>query len=233
MRRPYCCYRLNYYIWPRRYCWSFFICGVNVFVLFIFKLNDMYFVTFCDVLRNGVLLNGLWAYCIFNKKSFLTGIFGDGRTIRHCSATGYVKPLGYSQHSSIVASEFAPSHAMAFDLAIGQCKSFDYQAGKFWEGLLHRADWRDPQNGFKSAVDYYRTGKLNDETTKWFMNKPEDVLPKGEFGVENQFNNATSVKPSRDLATGNQEVANLQWDMPKPKSDSDLGIAKQKSWWES
>ncbi|MBE4870656.1 MULTISPECIES: DUF3274 domain-containing protein [Enterobacter] len=142
-------------------------------------------------------------------------------------------PVGYSQHSSIVASEFAPSHAMAFDLAIGQCKSFDYQAGKFWEGLLHRADWRDPQNGFKSAVDYYRTGKLNDETTKWFMNKPEDVLPKGEFGVENQFNNATSVKPSRDLATGNQEVANLQWDMPKPKSDSDLGIAKQKSWWES
>lgn len=142
-------------------------------------------------------------------------------------------PVGYSQHSSIVASEFAPSHAMAFDLAIGQCKSFDYQAGKFWEGLLHRADWRDPQNGFKPAVDYYRTGKLQDPQTKFHMNKPDEVLPKGEYGVVNQFNNATSVKPSRDLAAGNQEVANLQWDMPKPKSDSDLGIAKQKSWWES
>ncbi|EQC2549485.1 T6SS effector phospholipase Tle3 domain-containing protein [Enterobacter sichuanensis] len=142
-------------------------------------------------------------------------------------------PVGYSQHSSIVMSEFAPSHAMAFDLAIGQCKSFDYQAGKFWEDLLHRADWRDPQNKNKFAVDYYRTGKLNDETTKWFMNKPEDVLPKGEYGVENQFNNATSVKPSRDLATGNQEVANLQWDMPKAKSDRELGIAGAKGWWES
>ncbi|MCR1300342.1 MULTISPECIES: DUF3274 domain-containing protein [unclassified Enterobacter] len=142
-------------------------------------------------------------------------------------------PVGYSQHSSIVASGYVPSHAMAFDLAIGQCKSFDYQAGKFWEGLLHRADWRDPQNKNKFAVDYYRTGKLNDETTKWFMNKPEDVLPKGEYGVENQFNNATSVKPSRDLATGNQEVANLQWDMPKAKSDRELGIAGAKEWWES
>lgn len=37
----------------------FFIYGVNIFVLFIFKLNDMYFVTFCDVLRNGILFNGL------------------------------------------------------------------------------------------------------------------------------------------------------------------------------
>lgn len=142
-------------------------------------------------------------------------------------------PVGYSQHSSIVASEFAPSHAMAFDLAIGQCKSFDYQAGKFWEGLLHRADWRDPQNGYPFAKEYYRTGKLDNVTTKFFMNKPDDILPKGDFGVENQFNNATAVKPSRDLAAGNQEVANLQWDMPKPKSDNDLGIAKQKSWWES
>src|SRR5690606_13602602 len=41
------------------------------------------------------------------------------------------EPVSYSQHSSIVMSEFAPSHAMAFDLAIGQCKAFDYKAGKF------------------------------------------------------------------------------------------------------
>lgn len=141
-------------------------------------------------------------------------------------------PVGYSQHSSIVMSEFAPSHAMAFDLAIGQCKSFDYQAGKFWEGLLHRADWRDPRNEYPYAKEYYRKGKLDGPTTKFFMNKPDDVLPKGEFGVENQFNNATTVKPSRDLSTGNQEVLNLQWEMPKPKSDIDLGIARQKEWWE-
>jgi len=142
-------------------------------------------------------------------------------------------PVGYSQHSSIVMSEFAPSHAMAFDLAIGQCRSFDYQAGKFWEGLLHRADWRDPLNKNQQAKEYYRTGKLNLPETKNFMNKPEEILPKGDFGVVNQFNNATTVKPSRDLATGNKEVANLQWDMPKSKSDRDLGIKVQKQWWES
>lgn len=90
-----------------------------------------------------------------------------------------IDPVGYSQHSSIVMSEFVPSHAMAFDLAIGQCKSFDYQAGKFWEGLLHRADWRDPQNGYPAAKEYYRTGMLDEQRTKWFMNKPDEVLPKG------------------------------------------------------
>ena len=131
-------------------------------------------------------------------------------------------PVGYSQHSSIVMSEHAPSHAMAFDLAIGQCRAFDYKAGKFWEDLLHRADWRDPLNKNKSAVDYYRAGKMDEMLTKRFMNKPEDVLPKGEYGVVNQFNNAKSVKPSRDLAAGNQEVKNLQWDMPKAKSDAAL-----------
>ncbi|EJB6973492.1 DUF3274 domain-containing protein, partial [Enterobacter hormaechei] len=133
-----------------------------------------------------------------------------------------IDPVGYSQHSSIVMSEFVPSHAMAFDLAIGQCKSFDYQAGKFWEGLLHRADWRDPQNGNQFAKDYYKTGRLNEQFTKNYMNKPDEVLPTGEFGVKNQFNISTTVKPSRDLAIGNQEIANLQWAMPKPKSESQL-----------
>ncbi|HGH4679292.1 TPA: DUF3274 domain-containing protein [Enterobacter bugandensis] len=133
-------------------------------------------------------------------------------------------PVSYSQHSSIVMSEYAPSHAMAFDLAIGQCRSFDYKAGKFWEDLLHRADWRDPLNKNLQAVEYYRSGILPDETTKWFMNRPDDILPKGNFGVVNEFNNATKVKLSRDLAVGNQEVANLQWDMPKAKSDRELGL---------
>jgi len=141
-------------------------------------------------------------------------------------------PVSYSQHSSIVASEYAPSHAMAFDLAIGQCRAFDYKAGKFWEGLLHRADWRDPQNGNVDTKEYYRTGKLPVAETKNFMNKPEGALPPGDFGVVNQFNNATKIIPSRDLAVGNQEVANLQWDMPKAKSDRELGIAGAKEWWE-
>jgi len=130
-------------------------------------------------------------------------------------------------------SDFATSHAMAFDLHIGQCRSFDYKAGEFWEAQLHRADWREPLNGFPAAKEYYQTGQLPEAQTKWFMDKPDEVLPKGDFGVENQFNNATKVIPSRDLAAGNQEVANLQWDMPKPKSDRDLGIVSQKRWWES
>ncbi|EOI3471019.1 DUF3274 domain-containing protein [Cronobacter turicensis] len=131
-------------------------------------------------------------------------------------------PVGYSQHSSIVMSEFAPSHAMAFDLAIGQCKAFDYQAGKFWEALLHRADWRDPQNKNSAATTYYRTGQLPLDDTKRHMNKPYEVLPEGDFGVENKFMNATTIRPSRDLAVGNQEVKNLQWAMPEAKSDADL-----------
>jgi hypothetical protein len=118
---------------------------------------------------------------------------------------------------------------MAFDLAIGQCRSFDYKAGKFWEALLHRADWRDPLNTNLQAVEYYRSGKLPDETTKWFMNRPDDILPTGNFGVINEFNNATTVKPSHDLATGNQEVANLQWEIPKAKSDRELGLQNQGS----
>lgn len=138
-------------------------------------------------------------------------------------------PVGYSQHSSIVMSEFAPSHAMAFDLAIGPCRSFDYKAGKFWEDLLHRADWRDPLNKYPQAKEYYQNGKLNLQETKFYMNKPDEILPKGDFGVVNEFNNATRVRPSRDLAAGNQEVANLQWEMPKPKSDRELGIGNQRS----
>lgn len=138
-------------------------------------------------------------------------------------------PVSYSQHSSIVMSEFAPSHAMAFDLAIGQCKSFDYKAGKFWESLLHRADWRDPQNNYQFAKNYYRTGQLDDQNTKQYMNKPDEVLPKGDFGVENDY---AGIRPRprnlMDIETGTvrpedfQEIKLLQWEMPKPKSDNQL-----------
>lgn len=140
-----------------------------------------------------------------------------------------VDPVSYSQHSSIVMSEFAPSHAMAFDLAIGHCKSFDYKAGKFWEGLLHRADWRDPQSGNQYAREYYKSGRLPTASTKDFMNKPDKVLPAGDFGVKNDY---AGIRPrSRnlmDIETGTarpedfQEVKLLQWEMPKPKSDSQL-----------
>jgi len=138
-------------------------------------------------------------------------------------------PVGYSQHSSIVMSEFAPSHAMAFDLAIGQCKSFDYKAGKFWEELLHRADWRDPMNGFPAAKEYYRSGRLPAGTTKNFMNKPDNVLPQGDYGVMNDY---AGIRPRtrhpKDIDMGIvrledfKEMKVLQWEMPKPKSDSQL-----------
>ncbi len=131
-------------------------------------------------------------------------------------------PVSYSQHSSIVMSEFAPSHAMAFDLAIGPCRSFDYKAGRFWEDLLHRADWRDPMSKDESAKKYYRTGQLPIPETKFHMNKPEDVLPKGDFGVDNQYMNAKKVIPARYPETENREVANLQWDMPKTLTDYQL-----------
>lgn len=132
-------------------------------------------------------------------------------------------PVSYSQHSSVVMSEFAPSHAMAFDLAIGQCKAFNYKAGEFWEALLHRADWRDVHNGNVDAKEYYRTGRLPLEGTKNYMNKPDEVIPSlKECGVVNQFMNATKVIPSRDLATGNKEVPNTQWDRPDTLTDRQM-----------
>lgn len=128
-------------------------------------------------------------------------------------------PVGYSQHSSIVMSKLTPSHAMAFDLAVGQCKSFDFKWGEFWMDLLHRADWRDPQNKFIPAKNYYRTGNLIDADTKFFMNKPDDILPTGDFGVVNEYYNSTKVKPARYPEIYNEETPNLQWDMPKPLND--------------
>ncbi|HDH0696790.1 TPA: DUF3274 domain-containing protein [Klebsiella aerogenes] len=138
-------------------------------------------------------------------------------------------PISYSQHSSIVMSEFAPSHAMAFDLAIGQCKSFDYKAGKFWESLLHSADWRDPLNEFSAAKEYYRTGKLPEIPTKFHMNKPDKVLPQGDYGVVNDYaGKRPQTRRPKDIDMGIvrtkdfQERKFLQWEMPKPKSDGQL-----------
>ncbi|MNC30048.1 hypothetical protein D3C75_783200 [compost metagenome] len=133
----------------------------------------------------------------------------------------------YSQHSSIVMSEFSPSHAMAFDLAIGQCKAFDYQGGKFWEELLQRADWRDPMNGFGPAKEYYRTGQLPYQDTKRHMNKPDDILPKD---VENDYGprEYPSTRSPKDidmgrLPPGSSEMLTVkQWDMPKTLLDDEL-----------
>ncbi|MEB5750483.1 DUF3274 domain-containing protein [Leclercia adecarboxylata] len=138
-------------------------------------------------------------------------------------------PVGYSQHSSIVMSEFAPSRAMAFDLAIGQCKAFDYQAGKFWEALLHLADWRDPLNKNSDVKEYYRTGRLPVGTTKNYMNKPDEALPQGHYGVENDYagvqpnvRNPKNIDMGLFKADDFQERKLLQWDMPKPKNDNQL-----------
>jgi len=129
-------------------------------------------------------------------------------------------PVGYSQHSSIVMSQFTPSHAMAFDLAIGQCKAFDYQGGKFWEELLQRADWRDPMNKFGPAKEYYETGKLPFQETKRHMNKPDDILPKD---VDNQYyGGKTKTVPAKYPEIHNTEAPNLQWDMPKTLLDEEL-----------
>ncbi|HDX8998788.1 T6SS effector phospholipase Tle3 domain-containing protein [Klebsiella michiganensis] len=137
-------------------------------------------------------------------------------------------PVGYSQHSSIVMSEFAPAQAMAFDLAIGQCKAFDYKAGEFWEALLHRADWRDVHNGNPQAREYYRTGRLDTALTKDFMNKPDEVVPSlKECGVVNKYMNATTIIPSQGyLAKDYKEIPNTQWDRPDTLTDRELGITK-------
>ncbi|PLR31780.1 T6SS effector phospholipase Tle3 domain-containing protein [Chimaeribacter arupi] len=120
----------------------------------------------------------------------------------------------FSQHSSIVMSPKVPELAMAYDLAIGPCKSFDVDHGHFWQRLLRLADWRDRWSEDEYALAYYRTGKLPEPKTKWYMNKPDLILPTGKFGVVNQFMNATRVIPARYPEIHNTEVANLQWPMP-------------------
>jgi hypothetical protein len=119
----------------------------------------------------------------------------------------------FSQHSSIVMSPKVPELAMAYDLAIGPCKSFDYEHGAFWRELIALADWRSWSTD-SYARNYYRTGELPEPETKIFMNKPDQILPQGEFGVVNQFMNATRVIPARYPEVHNREVANLQWPMP-------------------
>ncbi|WP_281241273.1 effector protein Tle3 domain-containing protein [Thorsellia anophelis] len=96
------------------------------------------------------------------------------------------------KHSSIVNSLDTPKKLMAFDLAIGVCRSYDDK--DFWYALLHMADWRDPQNPDEDAKHYYRTGELP-PGIKNAINKPGrflDKIPK----VSNEFTN----KPNKITA---------------------------------
>lgn len=136
-------------------------------------------------------------------------------------------PVGYSQHSSIVMSKFAPSHAMAFDLAIGQCQAFDYQEGKFWEELLQRADWRDPMNPFEPAKEYYQTGRLPEPRTKHYMNKPDDVLPNdvsNDYGPREKpyTRSRQDIETGRVPPGGMQMIPVTQWTRPEPLRDDQL-----------
>jgi hypothetical protein len=99
---------------------------------------------------------------------------------------------------------------------VGICRAFDHENGEFWVKLLRRGDWRMKLNGFQEAVDYYSTGKLNKDHSKDFMNRPNDILPKGQFGVVNEYYHSTTVKPARHNEIYNTETSNLQWDMPDP-----------------
>ena len=138
-------------------------------------------------------------------------------------------PVGFSQHSSIVMSDKAPARAMAFDLAVGQCEAFDFKEGAFWEMLLHTADWRDRLGEFEPAREYYRTGKLSVPDTKKYMNKPNEILPAGEFGVVNEYaGQATTQLTGYYTLEGAKTIYEDQWKMPSPLSESELaeGIKK-------
>jgi hypothetical protein len=127
-----------------------------------------------------------------------------------------------SQHSSIVMSDKAPAMAMAYDLAIGQCKSHVIEDGRFWRDLLHRADWRRKYNPDPFTAEYYRSGKLYFPTIKRFMNKPDEILPKGEFEVVNDYGPRTRIHAARYPEIHNQEIPVYQWPMPPTLTEKDL-----------
>ncbi|KGT94780.1 hypothetical protein NG99_07035 [Erwinia typographi] len=122
----------------------------------------------------------------------------------------------YSQHSSIVCSQYAPRMAMAYDLAIGQNKAFENE--KFWDGLLLQADWRRPGNPEPKIKKYYQEGILPPDF-KPLMNKPETgekPMPTSEFGVVNDYGPRQRVQPGTKRDMENKMVDVLQWEMPKP-----------------
>ncbi|MDH2897669.1 effector protein Tle3 domain-containing protein, partial [Rahnella variigena] len=127
-----------------------------------------------------------------------------------------------SQHSSIVMSDKAPAMAMAYDLAIGQCKSHVIEDGRFWRDLLHRADWRREYNPNPDTSEYYQTGRLNPRDIKPYMNKPDEILPKGEFEVVNDYGPRTRTHAARYPEIHNQEIPVYQWPMPSTLTEKEL-----------
>lgn len=81
-----------------------------------------------------------------------------------------------SNHSAIVLNRDASRCVTVFDLAIGQCMSFDrstIDGGEFWQKLLRLADWRD--SDAPDDKPYYTKGILPRDI-KPQMNKPP-VIP--------------------------------------------------------
>ena len=116
----------------------------------------------------------------------------------------------------------APAMAMAYDLAIGQCKSHVIEDGRFWRDLLHRADWRREYNPNDDTAEYYLSGKLNKDLIKKFMNNPDEYLPKGIFEVVNDYGPRTRIHAARYPAIHNQEIPVYQWPMPPTLTEKEL-----------
>jgi len=124
----------------------------------------------------------------------------------------YGDPVKFSQHSAIVSDRNVQEKAVAYDLAIGNCMAFEDP--EFWLSLRNRADWRHEFNPLDITKDYYQTGKLNQELIKKFMNKPDEVLPTGEYGVVNDYGLKERVEPARYPEIYNQSIELHQWNMP-------------------
>lgn len=84
-------------------------------------------------------------------------------------------PTEISNHSAIVLDENAARCAMAFDLAVGRCRSYDetkVDGGPFWQSLLRMADWRFSALDFDR--EYYAKGTVPPDIKRQ-MNKPPTI----------------------------------------------------------
>lgn len=135
--------------------------------------------------------------------------------------------ITFNQHSGIVVNPDVPRKAMAYDLAIGQCKSFEYK--DFWDGLLLQADWRRPGNPDADTCKYYAEGILP-KGFKKMMNRPErgeKPMPTGDYGVLNDYAGNVRVKGNAAVYSAGKlhdinvskmaYTEGLQWPMPDPE----------------
>ncbi|HJV25933.1 MAG TPA: DUF3274 domain-containing protein [Aromatoleum sp.] len=108
-----------------------------------------------------------------------------------------------SNHSAIVLDENAARCAMAFDLAVGRCRSYDetkVDGGPFWQGLLRLADWRFSELEFDR--DYYTKGILPPDLKRQ-MNKPPALS-----GIVNESTMANYA--SGELQAIDERIARLE-----------------------